>query len=127
MVYWETMDKGSLLLINESVPFKTGEGLMRGGGDANLDFVIFRTSKVRGVNRKAALLMQGIITSHPFVDGNKRTAFIAAKVFLERNGKRFDAIHDLTKVEFTMGVAQDELDLSKMANWFANHTRGGKE
>lgn len=28
----------------------------------------------------------GIIQNHPFVDGNKRTAFVSAKTFLARNG-----------------------------------------
>lgn len=39
--------------------------------------------------RQAALLAGGIAQNQPFVDGNKRTAYIAAWVFLERNSRRF--------------------------------------
>jgi death-on-curing protein len=34
----------------------------------------------------AAAIGYGICKNHPFVDGNKRTAFISTAVFLERNG-----------------------------------------
>lgn len=34
----------------------------------------------------AASYSIGIMQNHPFVDGNKRTAFVSAKTFLARNG-----------------------------------------
>jgi len=34
----------------------------------------------------AAAYASGIVRNHPFVDGNKRTAFMAAYIFLARNG-----------------------------------------
>ena len=37
---------------------------------------------------KAAVYARNIISGHPFVDGNKRTAMAAASVFLEGNGYR---------------------------------------
>src|SRR5437773_10265175 len=40
--------------------------------------------------RQAALLAVGISQAQAFVDGNKRTAFMAALVFLRRNGHPFD-------------------------------------
>ena len=36
--------------------------------------------------RKAAHLLFGIVSSHPFLDGNKRTGLAAAGIFLMRNG-----------------------------------------
>lgn len=39
----------------------------------------------------AASYAAGIVRNHPFVDGNKRTAFMAAYVFLARNGRRLTA------------------------------------
>ncbi len=36
--------------------------------------------------RKAAHLLFGIISNHPFIDGNKRTGFEAADEFLRMNG-----------------------------------------
>ncbi|MBI3968659.1 MAG: type II toxin-antitoxin system death-on-curing family toxin [Chloroflexi bacterium] len=39
--------------------------------------------------RQAALLAIGISQDQPYLDGNKRTAFLAAVVFLRRNGRPF--------------------------------------
>ncbi len=39
----------------------------------------------------AALYTAGIVQNHPFVDGNKRTGFVAGVLFLELNGYRFTA------------------------------------
>jgi death-on-curing protein len=36
----------------------------------------------------AAAYTTGIIRNHPFVDGNKRTGFVAGVLFLEMNGYR---------------------------------------
>ena len=38
---------------------------------------------------KATLLMVGLIRSHPFGSGNRRTAYAATKAFLESNGEEF--------------------------------------
>lgn len=39
----------------------------------------------------AAIYTAGIVRNHPFVDGNKRTGFVAGILFLELNGYRFNA------------------------------------
>lgn len=39
----------------------------------------------------AAAYVAGIVRNHPFIDGNKRTGFMAGYVFLERNGLFFTA------------------------------------
>lgn len=39
----------------------------------------------------AAIYTQAIVRNHPFVDGNKRTAFLLGVLFLELNGLRFTA------------------------------------
>ena len=39
----------------------------------------------------AAKYPAGILRNHPFVDGNKRTAFVVGILFLELNGYRFTA------------------------------------
>lgn len=40
---------------------------------------------------EAAALMESLLINHPFVDGNKRTAFAACDVFLRINGYRLNA------------------------------------
>ena len=37
----------------------------------------------------AASHCYGIVRNHPFIDGNKRTGFVVARVFLRLNGVRF--------------------------------------
>ena len=46
----------------------------------------FGVELYRGVFMKGAVYIRNIIFSHPFVDGNKRTAITAADVFLQLNG-----------------------------------------
>ena len=39
---------------------------------------------------EAAALMESLIQNHPFIDGNKRVAFLATKAFLDMNGRRVE-------------------------------------
>lgn len=51
----------------------------------------------------------GIIRNHPFIDGNKRTGFMMAAMFLELNGLSFTA-SEQEVVKFTLAMAAGELD-----------------
>jgi death on curing protein len=64
----------------------------------------------------AAAYAFGIVRNHPFVDGNKRTGFLAAYVFLKING--VDLVAD--EVETTtavMALASGEKDEAQFAEW----------
>lgn len=65
---------------------------------------------------KAAALLESLIRNHPFVDGNKRTALLAAGTLLELNGwcLSFDKAE---AVDLTLGVANKELDLPDLIAW----------
>lgn len=64
----------------------------------------------------AAAYAFGVVRSHPFVDGNKRMAFIALAVFLDLNGSALDA--DETDVVTTMrALASGELSEDDLADW----------
>ena len=54
----------------------------------------------------------GIVENHPFVDGNKRTGFVAGVMFLELNGCRFTAPEDAA-AEAVLGLAAGTLDEAK--------------
>lgn len=55
---------------------------------------------------KAAALLQSLACNHGFVDGNKRTAWMAVTVFLEVNGHPLDAPLDTDEAEgFVIAVA----------------------
>lgn len=68
------------------------------------------------VFRMAAAYAYGIVKNHPFVDGNKRTGFTAAIVFLELNGKTFVASEADATIQ-TLALAAGDLDESGYAAW----------
>jgi len=45
----------------------------------------------KDLSSQGAIYTASIIKNHPFVDGNKRTGFVAGVLFLELNGHRFNA------------------------------------
>lgn len=72
--------------------------------------------------RLAAAYGHGIAKNHPFVDGNKRAAFLAAIVFLERNGMDFTA-PQAHAAAFVLGVADGTLEEEAFAQWLRDHSR----
>ena len=52
---------------------------------------------------EAAALWESLSQNHPFVDGNKRTAFAAAYVFLAINGLAITATDDEAQ-DFVLGL-----------------------
>ncbi|NMM27206.1 MAG: type II toxin-antitoxin system death-on-curing family toxin [Glaciimonas sp.] len=65
----------------------------------------------------AASYVYGLARNHGFSDGNKRTAWVVARVFLADNGvclqfSEFDAIHAM------QAVAAGTLGESQLADWF---------
>jgi death-on-curing protein len=70
------------------------------------------------IEQKAAALLYSLCQNHPFTDGNKRVAFIAANVFLRRNGFDLDVeVNDA--IEFMYSVARGELSVEMVAAWIA--------
>jgi len=64
----------------------------------------------------AAAYAFGIARNHPFVDGNKRTALMAAYVFLRRNGYRLTA-PEPEAVVVMRELAAGEIDEAGLAAW----------
>ncbi len=66
----------------------------------------------------AAAFAFGIAKNHAFVDGNKRAAFAAMNLFLEKNGWRLIA----SEVDATLTmlrVAASEMDEAVLAEWIS--------
>jgi len=70
----------------------------------------------------AASYAAGIILNHPFLDGNKRTGFMVAAVFLEVNGSVLNATEE-SVVENTMALAAGELKESGYAVWLKTNSQ----
>ncbi len=64
----------------------------------------------------AASYAYGIVKNHPFVDGNKRTGFIAAAVFLELNGYAFRA-SEVDAALQTLALAAGEVSETAYSDW----------
>ena len=69
----------------------------------------------------AAAYLFGIAKNHPFIDGNKRTAFAAADLFLCFNGLSVEA-SQLDIIQFVLMVAAGEIDEDGAAALFRDHT-----
>ena len=68
----------------------------------------------------AAAYGYGISRNHPFVDGNKRAAFLAVGLFLAINGYRLQA----TQADATLtmlSVAAGDIDEAAFADWIRQH------
>lgn len=68
------------------------------------------------VAERAALLMRGIVSDHPFADGNKRTAGAVTLMFLHMNGWTWRA-SAREGTELLLGVARGELTLDEVEEW----------
>ncbi len=69
----------------------------------------------------AAAYLFGIAKNHPFVDGNKRTAFAAADLFLYFNGLSIEATPEEI-IALVLKVAAGEIDEAGAAAFFRDHT-----
>lgn len=64
----------------------------------------------------------GIARNHPFVDGNKRAAFMSAYTFLGLNGYSFEA-SEADVVVTILALAAGELSESELSDWFSKHSK----
>ncbi len=98
-----------------------------GGGSGVRDLGALESALARPVNRwsygeddpceLAAAYAFGIARNHPFTDGNKRTAWVAARVFLYLNDVAitFDKEDAITTF---LDLAAGELSEEDLADWF---------
>jgi death-on-curing protein len=103
-----------------------------GGGAGIRDRGLLESALARPLNlhaygepslaKLAAAYAFGIAKNHPFVDGNKRTALIAAELFLAVNG--FDVIaDDVEVVKVFLALAAGEVNEEELAAWIDRNSR----
>lgn len=117
---WRWIDRQALVLLHD-------ESLAEHGGSPGLrDEGLLESALARPKNLAAygapdladlaAAYGIGLAKNHPFIDGNKRAAFLAVGLFLALNGHRLAA----TQLEATMtmlGVAAGDIDEAAFAAW----------
>lgn len=97
-----------------------------GGASGTRDAGLFESALARPQNLAAygdpdaaalaAAYDVGLAKNHPFVDGNKRTAFVAVELFLVLNGWELMA-DDADCVLTMLAVAAGTLDEESFAQW----------
>ena len=69
----------------------------------------------------AAAYAFGIARNHPFIDGNKRTAFVCAELFLALNGYQLQA-EDANCVSTMLALAAGEISEAEFAAWLRTNS-----
>lgn len=69
---------------------------------------------------KGAALLHSLVTTHPMLDGNKRTGWTLLLTFLQLNGLEIIATSD-DALAFVLGVATGESELDDIARWIEAH------
>jgi death-on-curing protein len=64
----------------------------------------------------SASLACGIAKNHPFLDGNKRTAYVLCRTFLQLNGKDIEAT-DVEKYLTFLGLADGSVSEERLVDW----------
>ncbi len=83
---------------------------------------LFAYSEVRpSLPRLAASYAKGIVANHPFVDGNKRTAFVVSLTFLRLNGLAVTASREDRVLTF-WSLADGTLSEEQLSLWFQQNT-----
>jgi death-on-curing protein len=77
-----------------------------------------RLHRKQALAKKAAFLLYNIIMLHPFVNGNKRTAYELVKLFLRLNGYQIDS-NPGKAYQFLVDVASDKVSAGDVDRWVA--------
>lgn len=127
---WRWLDKAALLLLHD-------EGLAEHGGASGIrDEGLFESALARPLNLAAydnpdfaalaAAYGMGLAKNHPFVDGNKRVAFIVVALFLALNGYRLIA-SQIDATQTMLAVAAGEVNEAGFATWIRQNSKKRKK
>ena len=70
---------------------------------------------------KAAAYGFHVCMNHPFVDGNKRVAFVLMDVFLQKNGWEIIAQEEET-YSMMMSLASGKINKAQLSSWLKEHS-----
>ncbi len=81
---------------------------------------LFAYENVTDISRLAAAYAYGITKNHPFVDGNKRAAFLSIGLFLALNGFILE-VEPSIAVNTMLALAASNLDEVELTKWISVH------
>ena len=123
---WVWLDKLLILAVHDEQLAEHG-GLSGVRDDGLLESALARAEHLAAYGQPdlaelAASYGYGIARNHPFIDGNKRTAFVAALLFLAFN--RYSLLaSDTDKVIVMLRVAAGEITEAEFATWIRAHSK----
>lgn len=122
---WRWIDRRLLVLLHdESLTMHGGasglrdEGLLESALARPLNLAAYGQPDVAAL---AASYAFGLAQNHPFVDGNKRAAFLSVGLFLGANGQRLTASQAEATVAI-FGLASGDIDEATFAAWLRERT-----
>ena len=124
MTAWRWIDRAVLIAIHDMQLAEHGGGA--GLRDGNLlESALAKPENLAAYGDPdaaalAAAYGYGISRNHAFIDGNKRTALVAAELFLQLNGWRLD-VADADCVLTMLAVATGDITEDAFADWLRLH------
>jgi len=80
---------------------------------------VFGDDAYPSLDEKAAALLHSLARNHTLIDGNKRLAWVAMRVFYRLNGADLRAPDVDSAEEFVLATARGELDVPELAKTLA--------
>ena len=124
MKKWIWIDARAIVAIHDEQLAEHGgaagtrdEGLLASALSRPINLAAYEKPDVAAL---AASYAVELAKNHPFVDGNKRTAFVALELFLALNGFELNA-NDVDCVLTMLAVASGEMDEPMLADWIRHH------
>lgn len=74
------------------------------------------------LHEKAFQLLRLIAANHPFVDGNKRTALMSARIFYALNGRRFDYNREIKEILKALATDESSVNKDDVIEYLKAHT-----
>ena len=103
----------------DTLPGYMSESMILGCMDFAMTYV-YGYEPYPDVISKAGALLHSIVTFHPFMDGNKRTALLATYFFLHFNGYVFRVTEEA--VQFTRQIASGDVkEVRTVVKWLFRH------
>ena len=72
------------------------------------------------IYEKAAVVLKGLVQKHPFASGNRRTAFIATKYFLETNNAKMAVEDNPLNAKVMLGIRESYYNDEEIKEWIKN-------
>lgn len=76
----------------------------------------------KDIFEKAGAMIQSIVKNHPFLDANKRTAWVSSYTFLRANKLEIKTSREKV-VSFMLSVANQNLSVDEIATWLKKHSK----